>query len=135
MGQTERDEDEIRADLFFLPFILYHPYFILALTATATRYRHRRWPSQPARKAVVQREILSSLLDIAYNFSRRHSCRTMARMNFFTLNCLLPLRKENLKKNMSLTVSHLFLIFQKSLQLLPLAVFVQMFAMFYKFGK
>lgn len=38
MGQTERDEDEIRADLFFLPFILYHPYFILALTATATRY-------------------------------------------------------------------------------------------------
>lgn len=38
MSQTERDEDEIRADLFFLPFILYHPYFILALTATATRY-------------------------------------------------------------------------------------------------
>jgi len=30
MGQTERDEDEIRADLFFLPFILYHPYFIFA---------------------------------------------------------------------------------------------------------
>lgn len=38
MSQTERDEDEIRADLFFLPFILYHPYFILALTATTTRY-------------------------------------------------------------------------------------------------
>jgi len=38
MGQTERDEDEIRVDLFFLPFILYHPYFILALTATAIRY-------------------------------------------------------------------------------------------------
>lgn len=85
MGQTERDEDEIRADLFFLPFILYHPYFILALTATATRYSTGDGPRfflsssslpplsplfpGPVRKAVLQLEILSSLLDIAYHFS------------------------------------------------------------------
>lgn len=73
MGQTERDEDEIRADLFFLPFILYHPYFILALTATATRYATGMAllvPSSPSvsRKTIVQLEIFSSLFDIAYNF-------------------------------------------------------------------
>ena len=40
IGETGRDEDEIRADLFFLPFVSFHPYFISALTATATG---RRW--------------------------------------------------------------------------------------------
>lgn len=71
MGQTERDEDEIRADLFFLPFILYHPYFILALTATATRYAVGDGPRCFLSLRLVQnrrttRNFLIVIFDITY---------------------------------------------------------------------